>query len=374
MNVLISPNAFKGALNANEVALAIEAGLKRSSHEFQIIRLPIADGGDGTLSILAEACKARLFTDQYPDPLGREVTASYGWMERENVAIVEMAEASGIRHLNTDELNPWVATSCGTGVIIKEAVEKGAKEIWLSVGGSASVDGGMGLLEALGVVFYDADGSPIHGVCPEKFFLIDDIDVSEASNLLDGVSIQVFCDVSNPLLGEEGAARVFGPQKGASMADVPKLELALAHLNNICLKKTGSDVSAIKHGGAAGGISAFLHGFLNAELLDGASNLLDKVGFHQKLQWADVVITGEGKIDSQTLSGKGPGLVAYLANKAGKYVVGICGEAEVLVDGPFNELLSINHPMDNLLESMRKTGDNLEIAARKLGDRLRQDL
>ncbi|MEO9476162.1 MAG: glycerate kinase [Cyclobacteriaceae bacterium] len=372
MKILIAPNTFKGSLDAFEVARSLESGLAQGKLSVDLEICPIADGGDGTLPIAASYFSGDLISVDTVDALGRPLVARYGWSESSNTALIELAEASGIRHLGKDELNPWKASTYGTGLILKEVLRRSPKDVYLTIGGSASIDGAVGLLEGVGVKFLDRYGKVLNGLNPSRILEIDGVDIREVEEILKGVSMKILCDVENPLLGSEGSAEVFAPQKGANQNDVLKLEDALTHLSDVIKKDFGLDIQKLKHGGAAGGVAAVLHGVLGADLIDGANFILDVSGFRDKLNFADIVITGEGKIDGQTLSGKGPGLVAVEAKKAGKRVIGFCGATE-LTDGsiePFDEIVAINQSSESLEDSIKNTRKNLELAAIKLAGRL----
>ena len=371
MKILIAPNAFKGSLTAKDAAHCIVAGLKRSGLHATFTQLPIADGGDGTLPVLAQAIHLDMIQVKTTDALRRPILAQYGWNEQSATAIVELAVASGIRHLDKNELNPWQANTYGTGVLIKDAISQGARKILLTIGGSASVDGGVGMLEALGVLYYNETNVLIKNLDPSKIKSIAYIDSSAAISLLDRVAIEVLCDVTNPLLGGRGSAPVFAPQKGASQADVIFLEQALALWKEIIFNETGVRVANLVHGGASGGAAAGLHGVLNAELKEGSRAVLNYMGFFDMMHSADIVITGEGQLDTQTLDGKAPGAVARAAKKEGKQVVGFCGASSLAASNAFfDEVIEVNQPNESLDQSIANTADNLEAAACLLGNRL----
>ncbi|MFT6866353.1 MAG: glycerate kinase [Cyclobacteriaceae bacterium] len=371
--ILICPNAFKGTLKSDEVAECIEIGLSQNSSNLEIFRLPIADGGDGSLPILSRYFDAELVHFQSVDALGSSVDAHYGWSEKLKIGIVELAEASGIRHINSNDLNVWNATTYGTGLILKEIMSKNPSEIYLAVGGSASIDGAIGILSALGVKFFNSQNEEIQRPKPSDMFHFENINAQETKFFFRNIQLKILCDVENPLLGENGCASVFGPQKGATAQDIIDLEKSMKHFNEIVRKSLGKDVSAIKHGGAAGGVAAFLHGIMDAELADGAAAILQISGFNEFVGVADIVITGEGKIDNQTLFGKGPGLVAKQAKNLGKFVVGFCGVSEIdsACENPFDKIIEINKPHQSLLTALSETKNNLIEAAQLFGKDLK---
>jgi glycerate 2-kinase len=368
MTILIAPNAFKGSLSANNAALSIASGLTRSGIEAKIKILPIADGGDGTLAVLLHSMDLTLMKVDTVDPLGRAIQSNYGINHSNRIAVIELAEASGIRLLKKTELNPWQANTFGTGILIKHAIANGAKKIQLTVGGSASVDGAVGILEALGVLFLDRKDQVIPSMCPSKIKRIERIDLSAMHALCSQVSFEILCDVTNPLLGERGAARVFAPQKGANASDVIELEVALSYFSQLVKASTGKNIEAIRHGGAAGGVAAVLYGLLDAELKEGAQAVLEQVGFYNQLHESDIVITGEGQLDDQTLDGKAPGIAAIEAKKAGKRVIGFFGESNLNdTNHPFDEIIEINYPEDRLDKNKINTARNLQQAAYEYG-------
>ncbi|MEP0368071.1 MAG: glycerate kinase [Cyclobacteriaceae bacterium] len=372
MRILIAPNTFKGSLDALEVARSIARGLAQGKLSLDLEICPIADGGDGTLPIAASYFGADLISVDTVDALGRPLVGRYGWSEASSTALIELAEASGIRHLRTGELNPWKANTYGTGLILEKALLQSPKHVYLTIGGSASIDGAVGLLEGMGIKFLDKYGKILHGLDASRISEIEGVDRREVMAKLKDANLKILCDVENPLLGAKGSAEVFGPQKGANQNDVEKLENALAHLSDVIKKDFGIDIKKLKHGGAAGGVAAVMYGVLGAELIDGANFVLNVSEFRGKLKFADLVITGEGKIDVQTLSGKGPGLAAVEAKKAGKRVIGFCGVTE-LTDGsiePFDEIITVNQPHESLEDSIKNTQYNLEMAAKKFAEGL----
>ncbi len=342
MNILIAPNSMKGSLSAFRFAdLIAQAFLDTDPVFFNVRKMPVADGGDYTAEVLTKALGLNIFEAQVSDPLGRPVNAILGYAD--GIAVLEMANASGMKRLNPNELNPLLASSYGTGQLILEAVRLGATKIYIGIGGSATVDGGTGMLEALGVKFYNSSGKLLAGN-GENLGKIATIDCSSLK-LPQEIVIKIICDVDNPLLGDQGAARIFGPQKGATPEMVVGLEKGLANFAGIIRATTGKSVDTLEGSGAAGGISAGMVAFLNAEIVPGADFILDTISFEQYADWADLVITGEGKIDSQTLCNKAPYAVARRTRKYGKKVIGIAGSTEHLEESPFDGIFSIiNHP------------------------------
>jgi len=362
MHILIAPNAFKNSLTAPDVAFAIEKGLHKSKLDCTTECFPIADGGDGTGDLILKKCGGILVDVIVHDPLGRRINASFGLIDNGKTAVIEMANASGLRLLKIDELNPLQASCFGTGEMIKIALDKGVNKIILAMGGSAIVDGGCGILDALGIKFLDADGKLLKAF-PESLERMASVDISGLDGRIDNCEIVVICDVDNHLLGDKGAAVVFGPQKGASPGDVKRLDAFLSHFNATTLQQFGKNMSELKYGGAAGGSTAGIHAYLNANLVNGIEYFLQLTGFDAALQKADVVITGEGSIDLQTLQGKGPLGVAYLAKQRNIPVIGIAGKVPVAADEELNKyfdvLMAIGNEPADLATAIKFTDENL---------------
>jgi glycerate kinase len=373
MNILIAPNAFKNSLDAQSVAEAIALGLQQSKLDCQCQLFPVADGGDGTGSLIIKHLNGSLINTPVYDALGRQITAAFGLIDDDRTAVIEMADASGIRLLKPTELNPMLANTFGTGQLIKAALDKGVTKIIIGMGGSATVDGGMGILHALDVEFLDGDGKTLKPI-PAELINVAVINASNLDKRISACEIIILCDVDNKLLGPEGAAAVFGPQKGATPAAVTKLDTMLARFAAITLQQTGRDMTTIKHSGTAGGAAAGLYAFLNAKLVSGANHFLELTNFNSVLQNADVVITGEGSIDEQTLQGKAPAAVAAAAKKKNIKVIGVAGKVPAAhseaLNQFFDQLLSINSVPVDLATALKNTRDNLIITAQKVGDEL----
>jgi glycerate kinase len=302
MHILIAPNAFKHSLTAIETAQAIQEGLKRSGLICTSECFPVADGGDGTGHLIVEKCGGVWHEYDVHDPLGRLIKAPLGIIDQGKTAVIEMADASGIRLLHPDERSPLMASSFGTGELIRFALDRQVTRIIIGLGGSATVDGGIGILSALGMKFRDAEGTEIPAL-PINMSRFRQIDRSGFDNRILNCQITVLCDVNNLLLGEQGSAAVFGPQKGAGPSDIKLLDLALKNLSNLALQSTGINMNEILHGGSAGGIAAALFTFLNARLVNGAEHFLELTAFEKSLKNADLLITGEGSLDEQTTQG-----------------------------------------------------------------------
>ena len=373
MNILIAPNAFKNSLNAQDAAEAIATGLGRSKLHSTCRLFPVGDGGDGTGELIIKHLYGDRAEATVHDPLGREIVAYYGFIDSGRTAVIEMADASGLWMLNADELNPLIASSTGTGEMIKDALDQGARKIIIGMGGSATVDGGAGILYALGIRFFNAEGELLDPI-PDKLTKLSSIDVSGLDKRIAECEVIILCDVDNHLLGDNGAAAVFGPQKGAKPEDVITLDAMLKNFADITLQKTGIDITNIKHSGTAGGAAAGLHAFINAKLVSGAPYFLDITGFDEALESADMVITGEGSIDEQTLQGKAPAAVAERAKKHGLPVIGMAGkvpaEKSEELSQYFDELLSINSEPVDIATAIKHTRENLIHTAKTIGDLL----
>ena len=373
MHILIAPNAFKNSLDATKAAEAISNGLHKSKLQCTTSCFPVADGGDGTAGLLIDYLKGEWIHANVHDPLMRKISSSFGWIAEEKTAIIELAAASGLRLLKPAEFDPLKATTAGTGALILEAFEKNAKKIILCAGGSATVDGGTGILQALGIKFFDAKGNALDDL-PAALSLLTEIDTAGCDERIKNIPIIILCDVENPLLGPNGAAAIFGPQKGASEKDVQLLESMLSNFSDIVLHKTGKDISAIKHGGAAGGVAAGLEAFFDAELVNGIDYFLQVTGFENELAKADMVITGEGSIDLQTLQGKGPFGVAKKAKDFLLPVIGMAGRVPGVIDNSlkqyFDRLISINDNEADLETAIKNTFTDLEKTSQQFGDLL----
>ncbi len=373
MHILIAPNAFKNSLTACEVAQAIEKGLKQSRLVCTCECFPIADGGDGTAELIIKKFGGNRIIRKVKDPLERIISSSFGLINEGRTAVIEMADASGLRLLNKDELDPLHASSFGTGELIKSALDEGVSRIIIGLGGSATVDGGMGILKALGARFFNSEDEELSNM-PESLVYLNKIDLSGFDSRVFDCDIIVLCDVDNRMLGHKGAAAIFGPQKGASTEDVLKLEASLAKLRDIALKETGKDMGAVACGGAAGGSAACLYAFLNGTLVNGGDYFLKLTRFEESLKISDLVITGEGCIDEQTLQGKGPFAVAYMAKKRNLAVIGLAGKVPMseneTLRNYFDVLMAIGHEPTDVATAMQFTSDNLIRTALEIGNLL----
>ncbi|HWZ14064.1 MAG TPA: glycerate kinase [Mucilaginibacter sp.] len=376
MHILIAPNAFKNSLDANDAALAIQQGLTLSSLDCTSVCFPIADGGDGTGSLIIEKCGGKVIEKEVHDPLGRKIKALFGLIDNGLTAVIEMADASGLRLLNKEDLNPLNASSYGTGELVRFALDAGVNKIIIAMGGSATVDGGCGILNALGVSFLNASDESLPAN-PEGLAGMVEVDVSGLDKRILNCEIVILCDVDNELVGPCGAAHGFGPQKGATPEAVDLLDIFLKNFATISSRQTGIDITGIKHSGTAGGAAAGLHAWLNAKLVNGINYFLSLTGFDEALKNCDLLITGEGSIDKQTLQGKGPFGVAVKAKNANVPVIGVAGKVPLERDEElakyFDVLMPINNESGDLETAMKNTRENLIRTGKMIGDLLALD-
>lgn len=362
---VIAPDSFKGSMSAMEVCDAIEKGIKKVLPEAECIKVPMADGGEGTVQSLVDATKGTICRAEVSDPLGRKIIAEYGISGDGETAFIEMASASGLYLLTEGERNPLITTTYGTGELVKSALDRGVKKIILGIGGSATNDGGAGFAQALGVKFLDEKGDslPPGGAALAN---LHDIDISGMDIRLKSktIEIEAACDVTNPLCGEKGASVVFGPQKGATSAMIKTLDKALFHYSNIIENRFCCSIRDVSGSGAAGGLGAGLLAFTDAHLKSGVDIVIDYTGLREVIKRADYVITGEGKIDKQTLYGKTPFGVARIARQEKKKVIAIAGSVgkgidELYVKG-FDAIFSILPSPMTLDEAMKTGKENIE--------------
>ncbi len=327
MKIVIAPDSFKGCLNALNVAHAMRRGVQRVFPDSLIEMIPMADGGEGTVDAILCAVPGEKIEINVTDPLGRSIMATYALIDEGETAIIEMAAASGLTLLSKQERNPSVTSTQGTGLLIKNALDRGVKKILLGIGGSATNDGGAGLAVALGVRLLDSMGN----VLPQGGAALADlvnIDMSGLDPRLAKVRIEVACDVENPLCGPEGASVVYGPQKGANTKDIQLMDKALQRLGEVLSEIAGTNLLELAGGGAAGGLGAGVVGFLGAQLRPGSQMVLEVANADEKIKQADLVLTGEGRTDVQTAYGKVPVGVSALAQKYAVPVLVISGSVE----------------------------------------------
>lgn len=369
MRIVVAPDSFKGSLSSIEVANAMEEGILSVFPDAQVIKVPIADGGEGTTESLVKATGGRFVKNKVIGPLGNLVEACWGVLGDEQTAVIEMAAASGLTLIATGERNPLITTTYGTGQLIKAALDHGIRTLIIGIGGSATNDGGAGMARALGIKFLDSSGNelPDGGAALRDLEKIND---TELDPRLAETTILVACDVDNPLCGVRGASAVYGPQKGATPAMVEELDQALKHYSLIAKASTGKDVAEYPGAGAAGGLGAGLMLFTSAQLKPGVEIVLEATNFEEKVKHADLVITGEGRTDFQTAHGKAPVGVASLAQNY--KVPTIClsgglgtGYEDVLQKGIKGLMSIVSQPM-TLEECMDSAGELVKAAASRL--------
>ncbi|TDQ34132.1 glycerate kinase [Aureibacillus halotolerans] len=355
MNVFIACDSFKGSMTSLEANAAVQAGLLDADPTIHTTLLPMADGGEGTVDALLYTLGGERVTVAVRGPLGGKVEASYGWIPETKTAIIETAAASGITLVGNDELDPWKATSFGTGELMAHALAHGARQMVIGLGGSATVDGGIGLLEALGVTFYDTEKQPISGN-GKGLGRIDSIDLSSLRERFRDVEVTMASDVTNPLLGDTGAVHVFGPQKGAKTEDLATLEEGMASYAKVCAKAIGRDDANTAGAGAAGGIGFALQSFLSAKAMSGFSYIAEAAKLADILPSADLIITGEGQMDAQSFFGKVP---VALANEAKPFNVPVIafagsvkGNAQQFASAGLQAVIPITNGPTSLSEAM----------------------
>jgi len=343
--IIVAPDSFKGSLSAEKAADTIAKALRRTFTESEIVKLPIADGGEGSAKVFASKRRGRTVFAAVLDPIGERIVAEYLVLDNGKTAIIEMAEASGLTLIPEEKRNPLHTTTYGTGVLIKNAIERGCGEIIVCIGGSATNDCGCGMAQALGVKFYDSNGEIKSIIKGSDLARITDIWEGKLLPYTKRIKILVACDVENPLLGKNGATYTYGPQKGASPSECDSLEKGMESLIELVENKTGKKVKDTPGAGAAGGLGAGLMAFLNAELRSGIEILLELTNFERELEDADLVITGEGSIDSQSVQGKVLSGILKLALKKNVPVVAFGGQVKdekKLLDAGLKACYTIN--------------------------------
>ncbi|MDP9705943.1 UNVERIFIED_ORG: glycerate kinase [Rahnella aquatilis] len=369
MKIIIAPDSFKESLSAECAAMAIEDGFRAVFPELEAVRLPVADGGEGTVDALIAATGGHRIDIEVTDPQGHRVRGFYGVNGKGDCAVIEMAAASGLMLVPAGQRDPLTATSFGTGELIRHALDGGIRHIILGIGGSATVDGGIGMVQALGGRFTDAQGIdlPWGGAALAQLAAID---LSQLDPRLAQCLIEVACDVENPLTGPCGAAAVFGPQKGASVQDVQVLDAALAHLAAVIFRHLGVNVLEWPGGGAAGGMGVAARLFLRGNMRSGIDIIMDAIGLEEAMQGATLVITGEGRLDQQTINGKAPVGVARLAQRYHVPVIGLAGilgeGVEVVHQHGLDAVFSILPRLAPLETVLEQGEENLRYAAQNL--------
>ncbi|NKF05819.1 glycerate kinase [Clostridium gasigenes] len=365
MKFILAPDSFKESMSSKEACDAMERGIKKIIPEAECIKVPMADGGEGTVEALIGATNGTFHKVNVIAPLGNKVEAVFGILGNKKTAVIEMASASGIQLVKREERNPLITTTFGTGQLIKAALDLGVKHIVVGIGGSATNDGGAGMIQALGGKLLDRKGEEI-SFGGGALGNLDRIDISELDLRLKDTVIEVACDVTNPLVGETGASAVFGPQKGATEEMVKELDNNLLHFSRIIKETLGKDVAYIEGAGAAGGLGAALLSFLNAELKRGIDLIINHTELKEKIKGADFVFTGEGAIDNQTIYGKTPMGVAKVAKEQGVKTIAFAGKVGEGVDNLYaigiTSIFSIMQGVSNLDNALKDGKENLELA------------
>jgi glycerate kinase len=369
MKIIIAPQGFKGSLKAHEAAEAMAKGVKAFDPGIETVSLPIADGGAGTVLALVSATKGRLIEEKVHGPLGEKLTAAWGRSRSGETAFIEVAAASGLSLVPKDKMNPMKTTTYGTGELILAALKAGCSKMIVGLGDSATVDGGLGIATALGLKFLDEKGDPVPPG-GDGLVLLKHIDVSGRNPLLEKCRIKCACDVTNPLYGSNGAAYVYGPQKGADPAMVKVLDDALWSYSNVVADDLGWDIADMPGAGAAGGLGAGMVAFLGATLERGVNLICDAIGFDNYVKDAYLVLTGEGRIDFQTAFGKAAVGIAGRAKAFKKPVIAICGSLgkgyeEVYKHG-IDKAVSIMQPGMSVEQAMKEGARLLEEATTRV--------
>lgn len=369
MKIVVAPDSFKESMTAKEVCEYIEKGLKAVSKNWEIIKIPMADGGEGTLDALIDSTKGKIFYEQTVGPLGDDLTSRFGILGEKNIAVIEMASTSGLELISPEKRNPYITTTFGTGQLILKALDLNVEKIILGIGGSATNDGGAGMLQALGAKLLDENNNQI-GYGGYELSRLKKIDFSELDERLKKVEILVACDVTNPLTGENGASHIFGKQKGATPEMIKVLDRNLLLYSKIIEKDLGIKVDDIPGAGAAGGLGAGLLA-LGANLKKGIDIVIEASELEKKIVGADIVITGEGSIDGQTRFGKTPYGVAMVAKKQGIPTITLAGnvgkDIDILYDYGFDAIFSIMQGVETLESALENGKLNLERTAKNIG-------
>lgn len=362
LTIVLAPDSFKESMTAKEVCIAMEKGIKKANSKITCIHVPMADGGEGTMQSLIDATGGNIYHIIVKDPLGNEVTAEYGILGNGEIGVVEMASASGIQLVPKERRNPLITTTYGTGQLIKACLDKGIKKILIGIGGSATNDGGIGAVQALGGKFLDIDDTELN-FGGGNLGKLEKIDLSGLDKRLNEIEVEVACDVTNPLCGENGASYVFGPQKGATEDMIQILDNNLRHYSDIIKKQCAKNIIDLPGAGAAGGFGAGLVAFLNGELKKGIDMVIEYSGLEEKVKNADMVWTGEGSIDYQTKYGKTPFGVALVAKKYNKPIIALAGKIGNDIDDLYaniDSIFSITRGVTSLEDALKIGKENIE--------------
>lgn len=366
--VLIAPDSFKGSLTAEEAADSIEIGLSKRNQNIDIIKFPIADGGEGTVDALLRIFGGEKVHIKSLDPLFRNIDTYFGFNSKTETAFIELANSTGMNLLKENELNPLKTSTHGTGLVIREALNFNPKEIIFGIGGSSTNDAGIGIANALGIEFYDTNNTQIHKPTGEHLNIIKKISTTNIDKRIKNITIKVLTDVKNPLLGKRGSAKVFASQKGASPKEIEQLENGMKNFVNIINAVYQTDAESDKGSGAAGGVGYGMKIFFNAELINGIDYLNNHSNLIDLIRWSDIIITGEGKIDDQSNMGKVVGKMIELSEKYDKKLIGIAGEIQInsSLEKYFSQLISIKKIEKSREVSINKASELLQEVASKI--------
>ena len=364
--IVLAPDSFKESMSAKEACMAMERGIKKVNSNIKCVHVPMADGGEGTMQSLVGATNGNIYSLEVIGPLGNKVKAQYGILGGGKIGILEMASASGIHLVPLDKRNPLITTTYGTGQLIKACLDKGVKKLLIGIGGSATNDGGAGVIQALGGRLLDKDGKEL-SFGGGELGKLHTIDLTDFDQRLRDISVEVACDVNNTLCGEKGASNVFGPQKGATKEMVNLLDNNLKHYANVIKEQIGKDVLDVVGAGAAGGLGAGLMAFFNGTLKKGIEMVIEYTGLENEIKEADMVWTGEGSIDFQTQYGKTPLGVATVAKKYDKPVIAFAGrvgeDIDILYEKGIDSIFGIIKDVTSIEEALEKGQENMEKTA-----------
>ncbi|WP_114195994.1 glycerate kinase [Edaphovirga cremea] len=369
MKIVIAPDSYKESLSALEVATQIEAGFREIFPQAEYVKLPVADGGEGTVEAMVAATGGQIINVTVTGPLGEKADAFFGLSGDEKTAFIEMAAASGLERVPAAKRNPLKTTSYGTGELIRCALDHGVEHCIIGIGGSATNDGGAGMVQALGARLLTREGKQI-GYGGGELAHLDHIDISQLDKRIQKCRFEVACDVTNPLTGDDGASAIFGPQKGATPAMVKQLDGYLRHYAQVIEKDLGIKVENVPGAGAAGGMGAALQAFCHAELRQGIEIVTEALGLDALVKDATLVITGEGRIDSQSINGKVPIGVARVAKRYNKPVIGIAGslteDVGIVHEHGIDAVFSVLYSICTLEEALDDAANNVRMTARNI--------
>ncbi|WP_315079955.1 glycerate kinase [uncultured Clostridium sp.] len=363
MKFVLAPDSFKESMTSKEACEAMERSIKKIIPNAECIKVPMADGGEGTVEALVESTNGEIYEVEVLGPLGEKVNACFGVLGNKTTAVIEMATASGIQLIKREERNPLMTTTYGTGELIKAALDKGIKHIIIGIGGSATNDGGAGMIQALGGKLLDGNGNEI-AFGGGALNNLENIDLSNLDCRLKDITIEVACDVTNPLIGEKGASAIFGPQKGATVEMVKELDDNLSHYAEVIKRCLGKDIAYTEGAGAAGGLGAALLAFLDGKLKRGIDLVIKHTNLSEKVKGAHFLFTGEGSIDSQTIFGKTPIGVAKVAKKENVKTIAFAGRIGKGVENLYPEgidaIFGILTSVTDIDEALALGKENLE--------------